>query len=270
MKLLFEHESGRWSGDDACLREWSRPLDPAKPTLAFGLPAVEVAPFRAGHFVGDTRQGGAVNCALVSLAPHGSGTHTECVGHIVDERVSVADVLRAPVLLGQLLVVASDTLAATGETYDAPHAPDDRVISRSSLEAAFDPAAPHDALVIARRGGAQPSDWTGSNPPYLTSDAARWLAARDVQHVLLDVPSIDREEDDGLLPNHRHFWRVPVGERATGAQSRAHATISELLTVPEHTPPGPYALFVQIPPLALDAAPSRILALSLSRLASPQ
>ena len=265
MELTLTDARGRrWSAPlDRCV-DLSRPLDPARPTIAFGLPPVEVAPFRAGGFVGDTREGGAVNCALVSLAPHGSGTHTECVGHIIDARTSVSATLRAPLLLGQLVWIACEAIGASGERYDAPHAEDARVITRRALEDALDPDAPSDALVIARHGGDQPSDWTGSNPPYLTSDAACWLAQRGVQHVLLDVPSIDREEDDGLLPNHRHFWAVPLGGRALTPESRAAATISELLHIPPETPAGAYALFVQLPPLALDAAPSRVLAAPLT------
>jgi arylformamidase len=35
--------------------------------------------------------------------------------------------------------------------------------------------------------------WTGSNPPYVTPGAMRWALARGVEHILLDLPSADKE-----------------------------------------------------------------------------
>ena len=59
---------------------------------AFDLPRAYAETFRAGGFVGDTRLGGGVNCKTVTLNPHGNGTHTECVGHIVDELIFISDI----------------------------------------------------------------------------------------------------------------------------------------------------------------------------------
>ena len=42
--------------------------------------------------------------------------------------------------------------------------------------------------------------WSGSNPPYLDPKAAAWLAAEGVLHLLIDLPSVDPEEDGGALP----------------------------------------------------------------------
>src|SRR6185369_11692846 len=48
----------------------------------------------SGDLVGDTRRGGSCNFEQYTLTPHCNGTHTECVGHITLERISVADCLR--------------------------------------------------------------------------------------------------------------------------------------------------------------------------------
>ena len=42
-----------------------------------------------GQFIGDTRMGGPCNFETYSITPHCNGTHTECVGHITNERVSI-------------------------------------------------------------------------------------------------------------------------------------------------------------------------------------
>ena len=50
-------------------------------------------------------------------------------------------------------------------------------------------------------------------------------------HLLLDLPSVDREEDDGVLAAHHAFWDFP---RTTDLQR----TITELLFVPDEVRDG--------------------------------
>src|SRR5690242_3032424 len=61
---------------------------------AFGTELATAAACEYGTLVGDTRRGGSCNFEKLSLIPHCNGTHTECVGHITDERMSVRDSLR--------------------------------------------------------------------------------------------------------------------------------------------------------------------------------
>ena len=51
---------------------------------AFYAPDVLIEPFCQGDFIGDIKQGSSVNFKNVRLNPHGNGTHTECVAHIID------------------------------------------------------------------------------------------------------------------------------------------------------------------------------------------
>ena len=46
-------------------------------------------PYSDGQFIGDTRKGGPCNFETYSFTPHCNGTHTECIGHITDERVDI-------------------------------------------------------------------------------------------------------------------------------------------------------------------------------------
>ena len=50
--------------------------------------------------------------------------------------------------------------------------------------------------------------WGGSNPPYLTAHAMAWLRGHGAQHVVVDLPSVDKEDDGGHLVAHRTFWGI--------------------------------------------------------------
>ena len=80
--------------------------------------------------------------------------------------------------------------------------------------------------------------------------AAQWLADCGVQHLLIDLPSIDREEDEGKLLAHHAFWNYP-------SQPRKEATISEMIYVDDSIPDGLYLLNLQVAAFRNDAAPSR-------------
>src|SRR5438045_8436978 len=53
---------------------------------AFGVKPATSKACEYGSLVGDTRLGGSVNFEQITLIPHCSGTHTESVGHIPNER----------------------------------------------------------------------------------------------------------------------------------------------------------------------------------------
>ena len=51
-------------------------------------------PCEAGELVGDTRRGGSCNFEQYSFIPHCNGTHTESIGHLTNERISVHESLK--------------------------------------------------------------------------------------------------------------------------------------------------------------------------------
>ena len=92
--------------------------------------------------------------------------------------------------------------------------------------------------------------------PYLTEDAAR-LCAAGFHHLLVDLPSVDREDDGGGLYAHRAFWGLDDGQTALGDKPAPTRTITELCRLPAPVGDGLYLLSLQVAPLAADAAPSR-------------
>jgi arylformamidase len=71
------------------------PLDFGGPQPnAYGVAKATAAACESGALVGDTRRGGSCNFEEYRLIAHCNGTHTEGVGHITHERISVHDCLQ--------------------------------------------------------------------------------------------------------------------------------------------------------------------------------
>ncbi len=214
----------------------------------FWAPPVEFSPVVAGDFTGSTAKGGPVNFFNVKFNPHGNGTHTECVGHIARERYVLHECMQTAHFWAKLVSVFPS------RTDDG-----DRVVFRNQLE---DLLAPGEAEALILRS--LPNDdskktrqYSGANPPYLHWEAAQYLADCGVEHLLLDLPSVDREEDGGQLLAHRAFWRYPEAVRRA-------ATITEMAYVPEAVRDGFYLLNLQTAAFDLDASPSKPVIFELS------
>ena len=222
---------------------------------AYGVGRAASEPVRAGSLTGDTRQGGSVNFEQYTFIPHCNGTHTECVGHITDERISVRDCLR-DVMVPALLV-----------TVEPERDGNDLVISKTSIELSIEERDVRGSALIVRT---LPNDDQklmaeydqNAVPPYFTTEAMEYIVERGFSHLLADLPSIDRLFDDGKLSNHRIFWSVKAGSRIVEEDTRIHSTITELIYVHDRVGDGEYLLNIQIAPFESDCAPSRPILIS--------
>lgn len=213
------------------------PLDHVHPQPnAFFAPLYEATPHKAGDWVGDTREGAAVNFYNIKINPHGNGTHTECVGHITKERYSVHETVTDGFWIAQLISV-----------YPTQQENGDRVIDQleweEGVEAIILRTLPNHPDKLIRNYG-------NTNPPYLDAGVAGRIADAKILHLLLDLPSVDREEDGGVMAAHKAYWQYPVAPRFD-------ATITEMIYVDNVVPDGLYLLQIQMPAIALDASPSR-------------
>lgn len=210
---------------------------------AFGTQNPDFTPFRAGSFVGSVAEGGACNCENLLLNPHGNGTHTECVGHITKERITINQCLKTFFAVAALVSIQPHT-ASNG----------DLVITEEHIRTAVRPLHTDvNALVIRtlpNDGSKVFMRYSGNNPAYLTKEAASALAVSGIQHLLIDLPSVDREDDGGKLLAHHAFWEHP-------SNTRMNATITELIFVPETVRDDVYLLNLQIASIESDASPSK-------------
>lgn len=253
-----------WLVETEPAHDLSIPLefDGAQPTF-FGAPAATATPLAAGSFIGDVRQGGSCNCASYSLTPHCRGTHTECVGHITLERMSVRDAARAPLYPAVLLSVSAIDASSTSERSDPAPQAGDRLITRSELLRASSGMDFRgcQALVVRTLPNVANKRWrnydTQPPPPYFSLQAMEWIVETGIEHLVVDLPSIDRSSDEGRLSAHRVFWGMQPGDKSAANARRAGATITELAYIDDAVPDGYYMLSLQIAPFVADAAPSR-------------
>ena len=73
---------------------------------------------------------------------------------------------------------------------------------------------------------------------------------RGVKHLLIDLPSVDKEIDGGALLAHRAFWEYPE-------KTNLERTITELIYVKNSILDGLYLLNLQISSFENDACPSK-------------
>ncbi|MFT7589764.1 MAG: arylformamidase [Limisphaerales bacterium] len=207
---------------------------------SFYAPKFRSEPVKAGEFIGSVRQGGPVNFRNVFINPHGNGTHTECVGHIASEPYTINQSLKQFAWWAELISIKP------------LEAGPDKIITLELIQEALGEKRA-DALIIRTLPfdlNKKRMQWSGSNPPYLEAEAASWLVEIGVQHLLLDLPSVDREEDGGRLAAHKAFWTYP-------SSPRENATITEMIFVPEEVEDGKYLLHFQITSMEIDASPSK-------------
>ncbi|GAA0856254.1 cyclase family protein [Aliiglaciecola litoralis] len=233
----------------------------------FGADIATATPMQAGGFIGDTQQGGSCNVNQLSLNPHCNGTHTETLAHICDKdsvlSLTIADIDIPPLLPCSLISVMPQNGIASGEQYRPELTEHDEVISRQQLEHAMADIDDCQLTAVVIRTLPNDNDKCTrayneqQQPPFLTADAVLYLNERGVEHVLLDVPSVDRLHDDGLMTCHHLFWQVPEGSHQAGPHSLVNKTITEMAFIDDHIADGFYFLNLQMPAFINDAAPSR-------------
>jgi kynurenine formamidase len=227
---------------------WDAPIDLSLPLQrghdnpnAFYIADPQMEPFRMGGFVGKVAEGGPCNVEQISFSPHGNGTHTECVGHISAERITINQCLTRFHFSARLISVTPEQHGADG------------IITAAQLQACSGDLSGVEALVVRTLPNSlqkRSQRYSGSNPAYFESAALHWLQQQGVLHLLTDLPSVDREEDGGVLSAHHAFWQYPQ-------QPRLDATITELIFVPDAVADGDYVLNLMIAAFESDASPSK-------------
>ncbi len=227
----------------------------------FGAEAAETQSFPDSDTAMDTRRGASCNVSSIRLTPHCNGTHTECVGHITDQRINVLDV--PPPLWQEAMLVS--TTYSTPETSDdsLPEFAEtgDKIIDLAASADWQDGWRDYSALIVRT----MPNDdsktsrlyTTSADYPYCSPELIGAIADSNVEHLLIDTPSVDRMFDQGRLINHRSFWGLAEDDRNYRNVQFPQRTITELIYVPDEVSDGRYWLNLQLMPLSADAVPSR-------------
>ncbi|MCJ7466786.1 MAG: cyclase family protein [Maribacter sp.] len=225
----------------------SKPLDislsirgDAANVNAWYLDHPKITPHTESDFVGKVSEGASTNFNDIWFNPHAHGTHTECVGHITAEFHSVNQNRNRFFFLAEVVTIAPEKVQ------------NDFVISKKQLAHALKDKN-REAVVIRTLPNTKQKlsrHYSNTNPPYLAKEAAQFLADQNVEHLLIDLPSVDKEKDGGQLLAHKAFWNLE-------GNVREQATITEFIYVENNIRDGAYFLELQIAPFENDASPSR-------------
>ena len=215
------------------LRAWY--VDPPKMT-----------PVMEHGFNGSVEGGGAVNFRNIFFNPHGHGTHTECLGHITKEIFSINKTMRTFFSKAQLITIEPI------EIINTEYKEKDHVITLEQLEMiSFEEGI--ESLIIRTKPNSLEKthkNYSATNPPYLSIECIELIESLKIKHLLIDLPSVDRESDGGKLVFHHAFWGVPDNPNY-------ERTITELIYIEDTIKDGVYILDLQVAPFENDASPSR-------------
>ena len=229
----------------------------------FGAEPAEREPMKSDGFIGSTNRGGSCNVDVLKVNPHCNGTHTESVGHIVSSPHPISSYAMQPLCVAGLVTVDAKSALETEDTYKPEFDDTDYVIAVEQLQRKVEESfgdLNFDALIvrtIPNDERKRTRQYNQNNAPtFFTEDAIRYVCSLDVEHLLVDLPSIDRMNDLGMMTNHHVFFGV---SKTVGQDSEIESgrTITEMIYVPDAVEDGLYLLNLQIPAFMTDAAPSR-------------
>ena len=234
--------------------ELSKPLDISIPLsntddnpIAWYIEKPEISPVIFGDWIGKVSEGNSsTNFNNIFFNPHGHGTHTECLGHITGEFYSINDCLKEFFFMSQLISIEpenidNDLVITKNQIQNLVH--------HKNLDALIIRTLPNEINKLSKK-------YSHTNPAYLSEEAAIYIREIGVKHLLIDLPSVDKEHDEGKLLAHKAFWNV-TNVDVLNCDARLDCTITEMIFVNDKIADGNYLLNLQIVNFVNDASPSK-------------
>lgn len=206
----------------------------------------EIEPVKFGDWIGKVSEGSSTNFNNIFFNPHGHGTHTECLGHITRNFYSINQCLKQFFFTAELISITPEDING------------DLVITKNQIEKELNGKTPESIIIrtLPNSESKKHKNYSKTNPPYLSEEAAIYIREIGIQHLLIDLPSVDREEDDGKLLAHKAFWNVKDVNNLND-DARLNCTITEMIFVEDTIQDGSYILNLQIASFENDASPSK-------------
>lgn len=207
----------------------------------------EIEPVTIGDWIGKVSEGkSSTNFNNIFFNPHAHGTHTECLGHITRELYSINQCLKHFFFTAELISVEPQRVG------------EDLIITKEQIENALGENS-SEAIIIRTLPNTESKkhlNYSHTNPPYLEEAAAIFIREKGIQHLLIDLPSVDKEHDEGKLLAHKAFWNVKDVNQVN-KNARFNCTITEMIYVNEKVKDGSYILNLQFASFENDASPSK-------------
>ncbi|CAM4038080.1 cyclase family protein [Flavobacterium antarcticum] len=248
MKATIQHNDKLFSVD------LSKPIDIALPLsnttenpIAWYQEIPEIQPVKMGEWIGKVSEGkSSTNFNNIFFNPHAHGTHTECLGHITNDFYNVNEALKTFFFTAELISITPESVG------------EDLVITKEQVEMALKNKS-IEAIVIRtlpNKEAKKHLNYSNTNPPYLSEEAAIYIRKIGIKHLLIDLPSVDKEHDEGKLLAHKAFWNVKDVVNLNH-DARMDCTITELIFMENAIEDGSYLLNIQIASFVNDASPSK-------------
>lgn len=258
MKATIQHKNQIFEID------LSKPIDISIPLtntdenpIAWYIEKPVIEPVVFGDWIGKVSEGkSSTNFNNIFFNPHGHGTHTECLGHITNDFYSINQSLKKFFFFAGLITVEPETI---GEDLVITKDQIQKAMSISTSLNATTAGITVEALIIRtlpNQKEKKSRKYSNTNPPYLSEEAAIFIRESEIQHLLIDLPSVDKEHDEGKLLAHKAFWNAK-DTLHLNSDARLNATITEMIFVPEGIEDGDYLLNLQIASFENDASPSK-------------
>jgi len=231
----------------------SKPIDISLPLsntdanpIAWYIEKPIIEPVTFENWIGKVSEGSSTNFNNIFFNPHGHGTHTECLGHITNDFYSINQCLKHFFFMAELVSISPEKIK------------DDFVITKSQIENSLNGKTPEAIIIrmLPNSPDKKSKNYSHTNPPYLLEEAAVYIREIGIKHLLIDLPSVDREEDEGKLLAHKAFWNVK-NTTILNDDARLDCTITELIYVNDSVSDGTYLLNLQIASFENDASPSK-------------
>ena len=232
----------------------SKPIDISIPLtnneqnpIAWYQNAPQIEPVIMGDWIGKVSEGkSATNFNNIFFNPHAHGTHTECLGHITRDFYSINQCLKQFFFTAALISIEPKSVG------------EDLIITKEQIEIALGTTTPQAVIIrtLPNLATKKHLNYSNTNPPYLEEAAAIFIREKGIQHLLIDLPSVDREHDEGKLVAHKAFWNVKDINQVND-DARFNSTITELIYVDEKVTDGSYILNLQFASFENDASPSK-------------
>ena len=231
----------------------SKPLDISIPLsntdanpIAWYIEKPTIEPVKFGNWIGKVFEGSSTNFNNIFFNPHGHGTHTESLGHITREFYSINQCLKQFFFLAELISIEPESING------------DKIITKEQIEKGLSGKTPEAIIIrtLPNFDSKKHKNYSKTNPPYILEKAATFIRESGIKHLLIDLPSVDREEDEGRLLAHKAFWNVKDVNNLN-EDARLDCTITEMIFVDDSVKDGSYILNLQMAPFENDASPSK-------------
>tara|TARA_B100000941_G_scaffold290847_1_gene275227 strand:+ start:7654 stop:8463 length:810 start_codon:yes stop_codon:yes gene_type:complete len=227
----------------------------------FNVDKSTIKPFKTEDKYWSVSEGASCNVYTISMNIHCSGTHTESVGHLLKNLGDIGNLLKKPFMPAILITVKLKNFGSCDDSYHCEVANDEKIISHDEIVHQYEKYIKYkpEVLVVRTTPNRKTKKYLNYKkdiPPFFSNNAISYIRKMKIKHLIVDIPSVDRASDNGILGNHRIFWNNNNNLKSE-INPNSKNTITEMAYIPNSIKDGMYFINLQIPHFKSDAAPSR-------------